>query len=202
MVGRMYLPARFQATDADIEEIVRAHPFATLITGGEVSHVPLVLEKRGEAWTLVGHLARANAHWKKLDGGETLAIFHGPNAYVTPLWYAEHDVPTWNYVVAHLSGRARLLESEEGTVRALRALSARVDPAWSFAIPDDLAEPGALLKAIVGFEIDVTARHGKLKLSQNRSSSDAEGVMRGLGARQDEQSRGVLGWMRRWFDKE
>jgi transcriptional regulator len=192
----MYLPSRFQASDAEIEEIVREHPFATLITGGEISHVPLVLEKRGAEWVLVGHLARANAHWRSLEGAGSVAVFHGPNSYVTPLWYAEHDVPTWNYVTAHLTGQARLLSGEAATVGALRALAAHVDPDWEFAIPEDLAGD-ALTKAIVAFEIPVASRQGKLKLSQNRSSSDVAGVIAGLGTRQDEQSRGVLAWMQR-----
>jgi len=198
----MYLPSRFAAADEQLEEIVRAHPFATLITGAYVSHVPLVLEKRGEAWFLLGHFARANAHWRALESGPTVAVFHGPHAYVTPRWYGEADVPTWNYVVAQLRGCARLLEREADTVRALRALGDHVDPTWYFEIPSDLASPGVLMRSIVGFEIPVETREGKLKLSQNRSSSDQLGVLRGLATRKDEGSRGVLSWMRRYFDKE
>lgn len=194
----MYLPSRFAApSDAEIEEVVRAHPFATLITGGDVSHVPLVLEKRGADWALIGHLARANPHWRALEAADSLAIFHGPNAYVTPLWYAEHDVPTWNYVVAHLGGRARLLEREDDTLRALRVLAAFADPAWEFGLPEDLARPGVLLKSIVGFELLVRTKQGKFKLGQNRSAVDIEGVREGLASRSDDGSRGVRVWMER-----
>ena len=201
----LYLPSRFAAPDSlPLEEVVREHPFATLITGDSVSHVPLVLEVRGPDWVLIGHFARANPHWRALAGGESLAIFHGPQCYVTPTWYESHDVPTWNYVVVHLRGRARLLESEAETERALRVLKARMEPpgGWDFAIPADLAEPGVLLRSIVGFEIPVSKREGKFKLSQNRAPGDVSGVLRGLATRQDESSRGVRRWMERFLQKE
>lgn len=189
----MYNPQRFQGSDTQIQEIVNNYPFATLITGKHISHVPLILEPRNNHWHLIGHLARANEHWKHLESESSTAIFHGPHAYVTPNWYSEHDVPTWNYVVAHLEGRGRLLEN---AVPALKTLSHRTDPDWEFAIPDDL-QGEALNKAIVAFEIEVTARHGKIKLSQNRRPQDIDGVLRGLATRRDEGSQGVLAWMRR-----
>src|SRR5688572_10684369 len=127
----MYNPSRFQGSVAQIEEIVAGFPFATVLTadssGLKISHVPLVLEKRGGDWILIGHLARANEHWGALEGAECTAIFHGPHAYITPLWYEQCDVPTWNYVTAHLSGKVRLLESEADTVKSLQALSAKTE---------------------------------------------------------------------------
>ncbi len=200
----MYNPSRFQGTDSDVEEIVGAHSFATLISvdeqGGHlISHLPLLLEKRGEDWILLGHMARANAHWKSLEGGESTAVFHGPHSYITPLWYEQCDVPTWNYVVAHLSGTATLIESEERTVEILLALSRKTEgpQGWKFEIPPDLAAPGVLLKSIVAFEMKVKSRAAKLKLSQNKSSTDFQGVMQGLSGREDYQSRAVWGWMQR-----
>lgn len=201
----MYNPARYQAADPleTIEEIVSSFPFATLLTphagGFEVSHVPLVLEKRGGDWFLLGHLARANPHWKAFGQGTSTAIFHGPQAYITPLWYERCDVPTWNYVTAHLSGPVRLLESEEGTLQTLKSLSGKTEGAdgWKFEIPEDLAAPGVLLKSIIGFEMRVERREAKLKLSQNKSSRDFDGVLQGLGTRKDEQSHLVRDWMKR-----
>lgn len=200
----MYIPSPFTSpSDQEIEELVRDYPFATLITPheteAEASHVPLLLETRDEGWVLTGHLARANAHWRFLEGGESLAIFHGPQAYVSPLWYECAGVPTWNYVVAHLRGRASLLSGEEDTLHVLRQVSARLEgeKGWRFQVPDDLAKPGLLSKHIVAFEIRVSSKAGKFKLSQNRSSADHEGVMAGLATRKDEQSLGVLRWMQR-----
>jgi transcriptional regulator len=204
----MYVPARYSAPeDALIAELVRNHPFATLITpvDGEmkISHVPLLLEERSGAWVLIGHLARANDHWKALGQGITTAIFHGPHAYITPTWYERCDVPTWNYVVAHLSGPVRLLEQERDSVAALELLSARMEgkAGWQFEIPADLSKPGVLMKSIIGFEVEVQARVGKFKLSQNKSSTDFDRVMAGLDGRADPQSRGVLAWMQRFAAK-
>jgi transcriptional regulator len=204
----MYVPARYAAAEEGmIAELVREHPFATLITPLEgeikVSHVPLLLEERGGAWVLIGHLARANDHWKALEKGITTAIFHGPHAYITPTWYEHCDVPTWNYVVAHLSGPVRLLELEKDSVVALELLSTRMEgqTGWKFEIPEDLAKPGVLMKSIIGFEVEVQARVGKFKLSQNKSSTDFDRVIAGLGTRADPQSRGVLAWMQRFAEK-
>jgi transcriptional regulator len=200
----MYNPVRFQGSEEQIEEIVASHPLATLVTVSEgelfTSHLPLVLEKREGEWFLIGHLARANPHGRVLERGNTLAIFHGPQTYITPLWYQECDVPTWNYVVAQLEGKARLLEAEADTTRALRVLSERMErkDGWKFEIPQDLAEPGVLMKSIVGFEIRVDSKSAKLKLSQNKQPLDFDGVLRGLKAeRSDEQSQRVAQWMER-----
>lgn len=200
----MYNPARYQGSEPVIEEIVGLFPFATLLTagtGGEmhISHVPLVLEKREGEWALIGHLARANPHWKALTQGPSTAIFHGPHAYITPLWYEQCDVPTWNYVTAHLSGPVKLLDTEEGTVQALKKLSAKTEgkDGWKFEIPEDLAAPGVLLKSIIGFELLASRREAKLKLSQNKSSTDFDGVLQGLATRKDEQSQAVAAWMQR-----
>lgn len=185
-------------------EIVSGHPLATMITtaNGEthVSHVPLILEKSENGFTLIGHLARANPHWKALSAADSLAIFHGPQTYITPLWYEHCDVPTWNYVVAHLSGRAKLLDSEEGTLQALRSLTDKTEGSggWKFEIPADLAAPGVMMKSIIGFEIPVSTMSAKLKLSQNKSSTDFAGVLHGLATqRSDEQSKRVGAWMSR-----
>lgn len=200
----MYLPPRFAApSEAAIERVLHEHPLATVITpmGDDclVSHLPLVLEKRGEERFLLGHLARVNPHTSALDGREALVIFHGPEAYVTPLWYEDGDVPTWNYLVAHLRGRPRLLESEEETIRVVRALSDRMEgeAGWRFEVPEDLSGPGRLLRAIVGFEIPVRSMEGKFKLSQNRSERDFGLVAEGLARRGDERSRQVADWMGR-----
>jgi transcriptional regulator len=196
----MYLPRAFAADDAQLEALVRSAPLATLISRqGErvaVSHLPLVLEIRNGEWILLGHLACANPHLSLLDGSESLAIFHGPHAYVSPLWYTASDVPTWNYAVGHLEGRARLLSSEAETLRVLQNLSESRSDGWEFSLPEDLKAPGSLLRAIAAFEIPVTSRVGKFKLSQNRSEADFAGVLAALEARQDEGSLGVAQLMR------
>lgn len=174
----LYIPPHFAAADPDrLFEFVRRHAFATMISGGhdgmQVSHIPLVAE-RDEAGRvrLLGHVARANTHWQSLEGGgEVLAIFHGPHGYVSPGWYRQLPaVPTWNYAVVHARGRATLMDEAE-----LHELLLRLSTIYEEGRPRPwkLSEQPAdfvasLLKAIVGFAIDVERIEGKFKLSQNR----------------------------------
>lgn len=194
----LYIPHSFVVEKRELaEKLVQEHPFATLVTatpdGLHVSHLPLFLE----SGLLMGHLARGNPHSKVLAKHPSTVIFHGPHAYVTPTWYAECDVPTWNYVTLHVSGQARLVEKEDLLIDCLRKLTERMEAkgGWDFQIPADLS--GNLTKAIVGFEIPMGKWEMKAKLSQNRSPEDREGVLRGLATRTDEGSRGVREWMRR-----
>jgi transcriptional regulator len=194
----MYLPKRFENSDLDRSlRVMRAAPLATLVSvDGEqrpfVSHVPLIVERDRESLTCIGHVARANPHWRLLNERVVTAIFHGPNAYITPRWYAENDVPTWNYAVVHVRGPVTLIETRRGIVQCLERLTALVesgDDRWAFWIPDDLT--GCLEESIVGFSIQVESLQSKFKLSQNRSEADRAGVIRGLEGRTDDGSRGV-----------
>src|SRR5690242_2384330 len=112
----MYMPAAFREEDrATIVDFMRRYSFATLVSmdGATLvaSHVPVAVQDRDGALTIVGHVARANAHWKAFASGETLAIFTGPHAYVSPAWYEEREsVPTWNYAAVHAYGRATAVQ--------------------------------------------------------------------------------------------
>src|SRR5687768_13776546 len=125
----MYLPATFGETRRDVLfDFIETYGFATLISAGgietQVSHVPLLLDRSGgDGGRLIGHVARANPHWRAFDGAQTaLAIFHGPHAYVSPSWYVTTpSVPTWNYAVVHVYGRPRTLDAG-GTREVLRRL--------------------------------------------------------------------------------
>lgn len=142
-------------------------------------------------------MARANGHWRILqENSEVTAIFHGPDTYITPSWYASgRDVPTWNYAVVHIQGRAKLIENFEGLTDLLRKMTARFEVSnpkpWRFELPDDLLDPATLVRAIVGFEIEITDLKGKFKLSQNRSTKDRDGVLQGLLTRPDDRSRAI-----------
>lgn len=179
------------------ERVVDGFPLATVVTCLKeelyVSHLPL-LRERGE---LIGHLARANSHRQALEQAPTTAIFRGPDSYISPTWYDECDVPTWNYVVVHATGRARLLEGEE-LVAALRQLSERQEGAggWRFEVPEDLRGTGVLDRAIVGFALSVERWEVKAKLSQNRSPEDRAGVIEGL-LKGSPRSQELAEWMRR-----
>ena len=177
----IYRPAAFAEDDrAALEAFIQAHPFATVITaaGAEpwVSHVPLCLE--GER--LLGHLARGNGHVKALETAPTLAIFHGPHAYVSPRWYETKPmVPTWNYAVVHAFGPSRLL-SDADTAGLMERLSGDYETAdWAYAdLPEDYRAKMQL--GIVGFEIVTQRLEGKFKLSQNRTEVDQAHVVAAL----------------------
>jgi transcriptional regulator len=110
----MYNPPRFQSKDKnEVFNLMFHYPFATLISqtdsGPMVSHLPLTPIWSGNDIELVGHLATANPHSKLLDQSKVTVVFNGPHTYITPVWYAENDVPTWNYIVAHATGPVSLV---------------------------------------------------------------------------------------------
>ena len=158
-----------------------------------ISHLPLVMEKRGETIKLIGHLAKGNPHWKVMEQAPIEVIFQGAQGYITPTWYAENDVPTWNYSVVHMQGKAKLLPAYGETVSAVKKLSEHMEKdlpnPWEFWIPDDLADPNLLTSAIIGFEIEVQQVSAKFKLSQNRKPADYAGVIQGLESTGKEQHR-------------
>lgn len=200
----MYLPTQFQLRDRErIESFLEAHGFATLISSVQgapfASHLPLLFERGGGAsGKLLGHMARANPQWQEFEQAQTvLAVFHGPHGYVSPSWYRAGGVPTWNYAVVHVYGRARLIE-ERATLRSvIERLTAfhearRADP-YQIDLPDDRYRD--LLDQIVGFEIDIVRMEAKFKLSQNRSDADRQGVIAGLRSTGDPSDAALAGLM-------
>lgn len=185
----MYLPAQFQENDARrLEALLEANGFATLVSTvqGEpfASHLPLLFERGANAsGKLLGHMARANPQWQGFGESQTvLAVFHGPHGYVSPSWYRAGGVPTWNYAVVHVYGRARLIEDRATLRSVIERLTAfhearNPDP-WQIDLPGDRHRD--LLDKIVGFEIDIERMEAKFKLSQNRSDADRRGVIAGL----------------------
>jgi transcriptional regulator len=194
----VYQPPAFREPDPDvIRALVAEFPLATLVTTGPdgalvADHVPLLLDRsRGEHGTLVGHVARANPVWR--TPGPTLAIFNGPDAYVSPAWYPSKQVdgqvvPTWNYAVVHAHGTLRAVD-DPGTVlgivgaltrrhEAVRTEHAGGDPWRVDDAPDEYVQ--RMLRAIVGIEIEIDRIDAKSKLSQNRSDADRAGVIAGL----------------------
>lgn len=190
----MYLPAHFEESRSEVlHQLLRAQPFATLVTQGAdgvtADHLPLHLEPEvGPCDALHGHVARANPLWQQAADSEVLAIFHGPQAYVTPSWYPskrEHGkaVPTWNYVVVHARGRLRVIDDATWLRRQLEALVAEHEA--GFAEPWQIADAppdyiDKMLTAIVGIEIVITSLVGKWKISQNQPAANRAGVVAGL----------------------
>lgn len=187
----MYLPRHFAQEDpAALHALMRAHPLAMLVSIGAdgltADHVPLSFDPSTSR--LQGHVARANPLWRHADGQPVMAVFRGPEAYVSPSWYpskAVHHkvVPTWNYAVVHAHGRLQAVDNAPWLHTLVSQLTAEHessrDRPWGVddAPPDYIQQ---MLGAIVGIEIGVERLIGKWKLSQNRSAEDRDGVRRGL----------------------
>lgn len=160
---------------------------------------PLPLQYDPERGALVGHVARNNPHWQAAATGESLAIFAGVDAYVSPGWYAskaEHGrvVPTWNYEVLHVHGALSIHDDPEWLRAQVHALTARHEAAqpepWKVTDAPDRFIDGQL-RAIVGLELTVARVEGKAKLSQNRPAADRLGVAAGLAASPDPREHAV-----------
>jgi transcriptional regulator len=205
----MYLPPAFRLDGlADQHEVMRRHPFATLITrsGDSVvaDHIPFMIDAtRGEKGVLRAHVARANPLWRTHPRAtEALVIFAGIDHYITPSWYATKResgkvVPTWNYVAVHAFGPlnvfedAQWLREQVGALTAMHeAGSVAAGSATPWAVTDAPEEfIAAQLRGIVGIEVPITRIEGKVKASQNRPEADREGVVQGLEAQGTEGAR-------------
>jgi transcriptional regulator len=212
----MYIPPAFHENRTErLAELMRDYPLATLVTlGGSgliASHVPLNFEPRPDCpGILRGHLARANAQSQDLRAEvDALAIFQGPQAYVSPSWYATKQqggrvVPTWNYAVVHAYGKLEVYSDGARLRRHLESLTAQQEKSYSPWTPDD-APPefiDELLKSIVGIEIRITRLEGKWKVSQNRPAEDRAGVIAGLTRKGDANSAAMAELVREWSLKK
>jgi transcriptional regulator len=190
----MYQPDVFREERMEtLHSFIRAHPLATLITAGAggllANLVPFTLVDRGEKGTLRAHVAKANDQVDALrSGSETLVVFQGPDAYITPSWYVskrEHGrvVPTWNYVVVQARGTPRVIEDPDWLRAQIQNLTATQEQKrpipWNV---NDAPEPfiTGQINAIIGVEISISTIEGKWKVSQNRSAADRQGVEEGL----------------------
>jgi transcriptional regulator len=200
----MYVPAHFAPDAALVDELLRNHGAADLVTvtpdGLAATMLPFIYVppepgSAGPLGALHGHLARNNDQWKRGSAGEALAIVRGPDAYISPGWYAskaEHGrvVPTWNYITAHVYGRFVVHDDPVWTEDLVRRLTTKHEAyrnhPWSV---DDAPRPfiEGQLRAIVGVELEITRIEAKAKLSQNRPPADVEGVIAGLRERGDKE---------------
>jgi transcriptional regulator len=203
----LYRPAAFASDDqAAIERLLDEHPFATLITAGagepQISHLPL-LHQSGPAphGSLIGHMARANPHWSHFGSGASLAIFHGPHAYVSPSWYAQPatQVPTWNYAVVHVHGRAEIVSDRAATLATLQRMVTRFESgrAAPWRLQLEGARLDAMVGAIVAFEIEIERIDAKFKLSQNKDEADRRRVASALRSEAYADATATAAWMDR-----
>ena len=196
----MYVPTHFDESRTEVlHELIKQHPFGMLVTHGadglDANHIPFELHpQQGGMGVLHAHVARANPVWRNVsDGDEVLVVFHAADAYISPNWYpSKHEfhkqVPSWNYMVAHAYGRITIRDDERfvrGVVgRLTRTHEASQPKPWKMAdSPQEFID--AMLKAIVGLEIEITRIVGKSKLSQNKDARDIRGAGETLKANAD-----------------
>jgi transcriptional regulator len=191
----MYIPKFNAETSIPVlDGLMRTHPLAALVTMGSsglfATHVPLILHRIDDTTAVLrGHLARANQQWKEFDAAvEALAIFTGPEHYITPGWYPEKQVsgkvvPTWNYAVVHAYGTLQVIEDAAWLLEHLNTLvdehEASFTRPWSVAdAPADYV--AAIAKGIVGIELKIARLEGKWKVSQNQNEQTRTSVAEGL----------------------
>lgn len=193
----LYVPANFKEDRVLVlHEAIRHAGLATLVTSGPdgliASHVPMVLDPEPAPFgKLYGHISRGNPQWRNVAAEiEALAMFVGPNAYISPSWYATKRqtgkvVPTWNYVAIHAYGKVQFFDEAERLLALVTKLtetheSRRAEP-WAVSdAPEDFIR--AQLKGIIGFELPIARLEGKWKMSQNRPAEDRAGVVAGLAS--------------------
>ena len=191
----MYVNPLHQFTDRDaICSLIARHPLGAWVCQGRAglvaNHVPFFLDRgRGPFGTLIGHVSRANTVWQELGPGTpSVVMFQGPQAYISPGWYpskAEHGkvVPTWNYVVAHAHGVARVVHDRDGLLGMLNRLTDHQEARRAAPCRVGDAPPPFIdkfLRAVVGIEIPIDRLEGKLKASQDEDLQDRHGTVRGL----------------------
>jgi transcriptional regulator len=195
----VYVPEHFAMDDDAVQGLLARHGAGDLVTatarGLLVTMLPFVHDPTvGDRGSLLGHVARNNEHWRHAPVGEALVILRGPDAYVSPSWYAakaEHGrvVPTWNYVTAHVYGELVVHDDVDWVGGLVRRLTekheAELAPPWAV----DDAPPAYIagqLRAIVGVELRISRIEAKAKLSQNRPAADIDGVVEGARAQGDD----------------
>jgi len=213
----LYLPAHFEEKRTHVlHALMRARPLATLVTlcdsGIVANHIPLeTLPDPAPHGLIRGHIARANPLWRTYRAdSEALAIFQGPQAYISPSFYPSKQmtgevVPTWDYAVVHAHGTLRFVQDGAW----LRALVERLTNAHEASRPlpwkiDDAPPPyiEKMLSMIVGFEFSIAALTGKWKLSQNHPAANRQGVVTGLRASAGEESREIADMLSSWDEEQ
>ncbi len=172
-------------TTAQMVQFVRNNSFGILfsyIGQPMATHLPFIIEESpGRLPILRGHFAKANPHWRRLWETEVLVVFSGPHSYISPTWYQRAPaVPTWNYAAVHIRGRCTMLTDTSELHILLTQMMHFYEPD---AAVDDFPDSGFYAKmaqAVVGFNIEITQMDGALKMSQNRSVEDVQGVMQQL----------------------
>ncbi len=197
----MYRQAAFQEDNVDkLFAFIKANSFATLVSIVEgmpcASHIPLVIAMEGDVIKLIGHLAKQNSQWQAFESSESLAIFTGAHAYISPTLYEKHEsVPTWNYIAVHAYGVPKIITLKESPELMNKMIDGMIntyeveyESHWH-GLSDGFRD--GMMNGIVGFEMTVTRLEGQYKLSQNRSQVEQQNVSNKLLQSSDSAARAV-----------
>lgn len=196
----MYTPKHFLESDrAKLTALIHENAFGTLVSvingRATVSHIPFIYDD--DKSILLAHVARANPQWQELPKAQdVLVIFQGPHAYVSPSWYHQPGVPTWNYAIVHIRGHAEAFEDSRSLQSVVERLTKKYEssnePPWSASYD------AQMLKQIVGIKIHINEIKGKFKLSQNRTAEDRNSVISRLKAAGTTGARGIAEMMEKY----
>jgi len=195
----VYIPEFNRQEDRTaILAFMRANPFAILVSNAEgipfATHLPLLVHEAGDQVVVRGHMAKANAHWKSMkQGQESLVIFHGPHAYISPTLYEiRESVPTWNYATVHVYGEPALFSDEDRLKETLDQMINTFESSYMAQWSELSAQyQSRMMKHIVGFEIKAKRLEAKFKLSQNRTKGEQARVIQSLKQSADSNIAGV-----------
>lgn len=198
----MFTPSSFKEENPEtLLKIMQENSFATIVTTNEhgasvATPLPFLIKKKSNKIKLQAHFAKANPQWKHLeDNSNILVIFNGPHCYISPSWYEKSGVPTWDYVTVHAYGSANVFEDKQQTAELIEELTDKYEQeqektgAQRWKAKNNY--PDKMLNAIVGFEIVVQELQGKVKIGQNKSREDLEGVVTALGKSSSEQELAI-----------
>lgn len=185
----MYIhPLNSWENEPEVIDFIKTNAFATLVSqvAGKpwATHLPLVLSQNadGEA-ILSGHLAKANPQWKSIaEQEDVLVLFQGPHAYISSSWYNHENVSTWNYLAVHVYGKIRIIEGEE-LMKHLRSLVNVYEEGRPNRVSVEAMSEGYLesqVRALVGFEVNISEVHASAKLSQNRDDVNYHNIVKML----------------------
>lgn len=207
----MYIPAAFAEANLNkLHDFIEQHSFGLLVSQSDdrpfATHLPFLLERlAGPHGTLIGHMARANPHWRSIDDQTALVIFSGPHAYISPTWYeSDQVVPTWNYAAVHCYGRIQIIKDEEALLdivqKSVRIYEQSMPRPWTFDRSDSYVK--RLLSQIIGFQMEIAKIEGKWKLNQNHPAERRRKVVRALQERGDENAQAISAMMEEMLRSE
>ncbi len=200
----MYIPNHYKWKDNEaILSFIERFNFGLIISADNdkpsATHLPFVVEKRGNSIYIISHFARANPQWKAIENKEILVVFNEPHSYISPSFYSKkQNVPTWNYLSVHVYGKAKILEEEQDVFKVLETSIHSFEPSYKKQWEEISVDyKQKMVKGIVAFEIEVTEIQAKEKLSQNKTKEEQERIIANFSNSEDENQKLIAQFMQK-----